>query len=159
EIANENLLFLTRASCYSLRVFSAKQALLLLINSDRISHDFRQCELTRSFPLQIAIRKFVEFSPEFEFRGFVSRGTLTACTAYHQFLFIPMLVNKKTEYSDCIVKYWNSKIKPLVKCTDYTFDVVVSCDLTQVWLIEINYPPPIASTVLFDWTNSNDRKI
>jgi len=148
---------LTRAMVASMKVTSSQHVLWSFLNSDRIAQDLRQCQLSNAFPISIAVRQFVSFKPEFEFRAFILDGNMTSCTQYHSLCFVPEIVKHKTKISILIYEFW-STIKENIKCKDYSIDFLVLPVEEKVIVIELNYPPPIASTCLFNWADPADRE-
>eukprot|EP01124_Arcella_intermedia_P014789 TRINITY_DN21361_c0_g1_i1.p1 TRINITY_DN21361_c0_g1~~TRINITY_DN21361_c0_g1_i1.p1 ORF type:complete len:492 (+),score=120.50 TRINITY_DN21361_c0_g1_i1:72-1478(+) len=153
------LRLLTRGIYKASEIQNYEEALWLLLNSDRIFEDFRMAQLLKTFPLKMAIREFTHFSTEYEFRAFVFNTKLTCATAYHQYSFVPELLQNKAVISSCIISFWESNVRSKVPFGDYTIDLVLSPSFLQATIIEINYPPPISSTILFDWNNPEDNHI
>jgi len=141
-----------------LKIFSAEEAILLLLGSERVFHDLHQAELTNSFPMKIAIRKFVEFDTVWEFRLFVSKGQPTAATAYHKLCYIKEIRNNKASIEARLLNHWSS-VKSTIKCEEYALDIALVPNSTNFYVIELNYPPPIASCILYDWSIAEDRNI
>lgn len=141
----------------SMKIIDADTAMDLLLMSDRVAQDLRQCQNMNLFPTFIVIRQFSPaLKPEFEFRLFVWDGVLTACSAYHKHLYIPHLHLNKTKLASVIKNYWELHINPKLgtRYHRYTLDLVVvptgaDYDIT---VIELNHPPPVADTCLFDFS-------
>jgi len=91
--------------------------------------------------------------------SFLTLISFTCCTAYHKTCYVVEIVTQKPKIAEVIYKFWENNLSPRVKCSNYTIDFVLSPTLESIHVIEINYPPPIAATILFDWSNENDRKI
>jgi len=45
----------------------------------------------------------------------------------------------------------------LIPISDYVIDFAVVED--KIWVVELNNPPPVAGTALFDWKDPTDRSI
>jgi hypothetical protein len=65
---------------------------------------------------------------------------------------------------DAIIKHLHDKfnqVKGLIDIRNYTIDFALSpsLDLSRSYVVEINHLPPEAGTSLFDWNNSDDRKL
>eukprot|EP01125_Pyxidicula_operculata_P019471 TRINITY_DN7076_c0_g1_i2.p1 TRINITY_DN7076_c0_g1~~TRINITY_DN7076_c0_g1_i2.p1 ORF type:complete len:1164 (+),score=133.05 TRINITY_DN7076_c0_g1_i2:1964-5455(+) len=142
----------------SLEIFSPIEALFLLLNSERISHDLRQDNDSSTF---LCVRSFEPIETFYEFRCFVWEGKLNCATSYHRSGFYPAVVENKRHISHTIQEYWNQRIKNNISRQIYTVDLYIhpsfAIDLCRV--VEINYPPPVASTILFDWYDTTDRRI
>lgn len=68
---------------------------------------------------------------------------MTACTNYYYYCYVPEMVPRKEEIRQRIQEYWNT-IKDCIKVDSYTIDFVLSPDLKEVKVIEINHLPPAA---------------
>ncbi|KAH3745028.1 carboxylic acid reductase [Pelomyxa schiedti] len=147
-----------RAHVMSMCVTHAMDAIRLLLHSQRVMHDLRTCEMLGTFPVYVAIRKFEVFDTEWEFRLFVARGNLNAASMYHKHCFVPEIIKRHGDIEKAIFTAWES-VAPKINCSDYTLDLVLSPNLSLLWVVEVNYPPPVASTILFDWNNPHDRTI
>jgi len=146
---NSNLIALAKTIFYSLKVRSGEEAMKLIIHSDRIDEDIISCQQLNTFPLQVFVRKFVDFDPLLEFRAFVSNSHLLGVTAYHKLLYVPFISDNKKQIGELIFNFWNTELKQKINCEDYAIDFVISKELDKVYVIELNYPPPIADTILF----------
>jgi len=148
---------ISKAQC----VFSGKDAMDLLLRSNRISDDIARGKLAQgdSFKTQLVVRKWADIEPELEFRVFVVRGEITAITQYHKKCYVPTIKNNKHHIQQQIISKFN-ELKSFVNAPDntYTIDFAVDKNLSAL-MIEVNDPPPTAGTSLFDWENENDKKI
>jgi len=66
----------------------------------------------------------------------------------------------KDQIEECIKKKFNL-VKDLIPEENYTIDFALSPDLDvdKTWIVEINNPPPVAGTSLFNWDLESDRNI
>jgi hypothetical protein len=123
------------AMCYSLCVTSGKEALKLLLNSQRIYIDLKNAELMNNkneFNVNIIIREWEDINPEYEFRAFINNSDMTCCTQYHNTCFVPELYKNKNYIKEFIYKFWDEKIKKLVDIEKYSIDFVLSKDLKNI---------------------------
>eukprot|EP01112_Ceratiomyxa_fruticulosa_P008077 TRINITY_DN2094_c0_g1_i2.p1 TRINITY_DN2094_c0_g1~~TRINITY_DN2094_c0_g1_i2.p1 ORF type:complete len:239 (-),score=50.86 TRINITY_DN2094_c0_g1_i2:264-980(-) len=92
------IIAITKAITKLLKARNGSEAVDLLVRSQRrILVDLTLQLLQQSeaeFHENIILRKFVELRPEFEFRGFVCNGKLTALSQYNSLCFVPELVTK-----------------------------------------------------------------
>jgi thioester reductase-like protein len=149
---------LLKAECSSLRVINARQGLLLFLDSSRIEEDLTSCELLHQYPLQCIVRKFVTIEPHLEFRLFVFSGKLNCASVYHKHCFIPFIVEHQTTIQKKLIEYWQL-ISEKITASHYALDIVFSTDLQSIRVVELNFPPPIASGILFNWYEPKDREI
>lgn len=96
---NRNLC-IVHAYHQALRVYNGREAMELLLNSTRIYNDLKQLVLESDsknpFECKVAIRKWFDIYPGFEFRGFVYKKKLNALSQYFETVFLQELVNTKT---------------------------------------------------------------
>eukprot|EP01126_Amoeba_proteus_P039559 TRINITY_DN4183_c0_g2_i2.p1 TRINITY_DN4183_c0_g2~~TRINITY_DN4183_c0_g2_i2.p1 ORF type:complete len:114 (-),score=22.62 TRINITY_DN4183_c0_g2_i2:13-354(-) len=97
------------------------------------------------------VRQFVSIPPEYEFRAFVMNGNLTATTTVPQLYYSSLLFKNRRRIGAIISNFWYRKIKEKVSFQDYTIDFALSSDLETIWVLELNYPPPITDTILFEY--------
>lgn len=145
----------TYAAYRALEVFSASDAFSLLLKSDRVFHDLLLCERLR-LPAQVCVRQFCEFDPEWEFRAFAFNGALTAISHYRLQCSAAVFA-QRDELSVRLRDFWDTQIRALIFVRDYSVDLVVHGG--EVRVVEVNYPAPIANSILFDWESSIDRMI
>ena len=157
---SDNLKQILQANIQSLRVRTVEDVFLTILQSERIFEDLRMCESFALFPIQFIARKFTQLEPHLEFRLFVFRKTLTACSIYHKHYFFPELLENKETICNTIVNFFPTIQDDLPDCLeDYALDVILHPSFKTLQIIELNYAPPIASCILFDWYNVEDRKI
>jgi len=112
----------------------------------------------KNFSLNIIIRKWENYLPEWEFRAFIINDEMVACSQYYSLCYIPEIANQKQKIAEHLRLYFDS-IKHLIPIKNYTIDFALFPDFSKIWVIEINHPPPIAGLCLFNWDNPEDRKI
>jgi len=154
----------TRTSSYTLRVVNGKEAARLLLRSQRVFTDISFALLAGGdkFDLQVVFREWCpEILPEWEFRAFVWNKHLTCCTQYYSDCYVPEMAAKKDLVAVRIQQFIQTEILPKLppQLHTLTVDLALSPDLSQVWLVEIGNPPPVAGTGLYDWDLEKDRKI
>jgi len=150
------------ASCKVLRVHSGKEAMYLMLYSDRVYSDITRMELANAgdAKIQVAVRRWdPRVVPALEFRAFVFGHTMTACTQYYKLVYDPNLAAHSKEISDLIRNYHDEHLKPLIPLADYTVDFAVTADFKECICVELNNLPPAAGTALFDWNNPQDRAV
>eukprot|EP00854_Cymbomonas_tetramitiformis_P009231 gene9231-10936_t len=170
-----------RAVWKTLCVSSAQEAMDLLLASDRMVEDIRMCQHL-DLPMKLVVRRWSEdIDPTLEFRLFVFGGKLTAGCSYHAGAFIPEVYDNSEVIASLLKGFWEENVAGAAPegCCDYTVDVVLAslpnrevltrrtkakcgfrytAEIPTVKLIEINYPPPVASTILFNWESPVDRR-
>lgn len=142
------------------RVTSGEDALLLFASSDRVAQDLRQAEALGLAPPAVVIRSFdLGIAPSREFRLFVHDGSLTACSLYsveHRSLQIG---KHRDELLEKVIRFWTDILQSRVP-SHCAVDIAFKSNLAYPPLvIEVNHPPPTASTVLFDWGDAIDRAV
>eukprot|EP01087_Luapelamoeba_hula_P023840 TRINITY_DN8860_c0_g1_i3.p1 TRINITY_DN8860_c0_g1~~TRINITY_DN8860_c0_g1_i3.p1 ORF type:complete len:471 (+),score=65.27 TRINITY_DN8860_c0_g1_i3:52-1464(+) len=162
EALIEDIVLFTRAGSLALKVTSGMEAIELLVRSQRTYEDISLLELIGgrdNFDMQLIVREWCEeLLPEWEFRAFVHNKEMTAMTHYYPFTYVPEIHEKKKEIEVRLLEFWAS-IKDRILLEDYTVDFAISPDLSKIWIVEINNPPPVAGVALFDWDSAADRKI
>lgn len=152
-----------RGASRALRVSSGAAALRFFLGSRRIHEDVTAMELrhggTPHWSLVIAVRLWdPRVEPEYEFRMVVHEGVVTAATQYSRILYVPELAAKKAEIARALLEH-HGRVKHLIPVPSYVMDVALSPELNWATIVELNHPPPVAGTALFDWQNEADREI
>jgi hypothetical protein len=142
----------------ALKVLNGKEAMFLLTNSQRIYHDLTslllESDKDHPFKLVLAVRKWIQIYPGFEFRGFVYQNKLNALTQYFETICVPELVKTK-EFVQGRITTLFSKIGPLLKKLDnYVIDFCMLKD-GKIMLIELNHFSPTTGTALFSKEDYN----
>mmetsp|Transcript_17272 Transcript_17272/g.51057 ORF Transcript_17272/g.51057 Transcript_17272/m.51057 type:complete len:471 (+) Transcript_17272:220-1632(+) len=159
-----------RASWAAMHVHTGRDALTLLLRSDRVYKDILCHELfcarpgaASEFRLDVFVHGwFPRLDPEFEFRGFVKGGVRTALTAYNPWLYNEVIHRQRDRVLQIIEALWgkvDAKIPDGMQ--DYTIDFAVDPSLNgDVWVVEVNNTlPPMAGSCLFKYSHPIDRKI
>eukprot|EP01112_Ceratiomyxa_fruticulosa_P009716 TRINITY_DN2547_c0_g1_i12.p1 TRINITY_DN2547_c0_g1~~TRINITY_DN2547_c0_g1_i12.p1 ORF type:complete len:395 (+),score=74.77 TRINITY_DN2547_c0_g1_i12:744-1928(+) len=150
-------------SMKSLCVKTGKQALLLLLCSDRIRDDLSV--ITRLFPFgfeppSVVIREWDENviqSPYREFRCFVCNNSLNAISQYDHLSYYPVLIEKREEIEGDIRLFFENVLRePLKTHESYVFDVFYGQD-RRCKLIELNSFGSFSGGCLFEW--GSDKEI
>lgn len=142
------------------RVRSGEEAIELLSSSNRVQTDLSLGFLTHGQSLPVVIREWEDIHPEYEFRVFVVRNQVTAITQYHAALYVPEMVENKERVVELILLEFEA-VKGKLRAPEdtYTIDFVICPDFSRARVIEINDPPPVAGTALFNWDDENDRRL
>jgi len=143
-----------QASYEALMVTSGKEALDLLLNSQRICEDFTErIDYADKFCENIVIRKWVTFDWQMELRGFVYNNHLNGLSQYTHFMFLPKLYEQKDKVQEQILNFWESRCKaPLAHLKSYIIDFVL-CDDGTIWVIELNPFDSLTNGTLYRWTH------
>jgi len=145
----------------SLKISNGKEAVDLLINSERVNADikiaFELFEGTQSWNLQLAVRKWIEHNISMEFRGFVFQRQLTALSQYFDMLYLPEVVSQKSKLLKLIQKKFDeiSNVIPYDNCV-VDFVVIGDEEHPSVLVIEFNPWNRFTSASLFDWKKDID---
>ncbi|GAB5363689.1 hypothetical protein AAMO2058_000905600 [Amorphochlora amoebiformis] len=120
------------ASWKALKCYTAKQAMDLLLRSERIYVDILQHELftkgdkDRKFNLNAHVAPFKEtFDPSLEFRGFVAGGKRTAITAYSPFVYDEKIVKEKKKIWEKIDEIW-TQAEAKLTLKDYSIELAMT---------------------------------
>lgn len=155
----------TRANVRCLRVHSAREALGLMLNSNRVHEDLQMMVKLTTLPddatiTQIVIRKWEHILPEFEFRAFIFNRKLTALTQYYKTTYVPQM-GEQREKLEQLMKNFYSETEHLIpsRILDYVVDYAVDPGSGKIWIVEINTPPPVAGQALFDWDDATDKNV
>ncbi|XP_046561507.1 cell division cycle protein 123-like [Haliotis rubra] len=153
---NIQITCLLRAAFEGLKVKTAEDVVDMMLRSERIYQDMLLAlKIESRFEENFVVRKFVDVDVDMEFRGFVFGGELVALSQYNYLIFSQRLLNTGDHLKDIICKYFNDKVRPLMKEQDfptaYIIDFAVCDNGDKLWVIEIN---PFAETTdggLFSW--------
>lgn len=161
-----------RAIIAAQEICSGTEALELLRRSQRVEADLVLGQVANlgDASSRLVLRKWdSRIDPLCEVRAFVCQGRVTAITQYYATCLVPQLRRERDNISRLVcdtVAEVDNRIGHLVPIDDeclapfYVVDLALISDpgvshFTQALLIEINPPPPISGTVLFDY--SRDR--
>jgi len=134
----------------SLKVFSGKEALNLLIDSYRIREDLRaDVEYPDFFKSKLVVRKFVHVDLSLEFRGFVSNKKLTALSQYESGVFFKKLVPKKKMIEKEIVQFFEKEVKDNIALSSYVIDFCIVDG--KVMIVDLNPFHANTGGGLFTW--------
>ncbi|TCD71477.1 hypothetical protein EIP91_008857 [Steccherinum ochraceum] len=149
-----------------LKCMSPADVYLLLKSSDFVLHDldpervFDGCEHASStenpppYELELVLRKWYPVDRSRELRCFVRRETLIGISQrdpnYYDFWNEEDTRNKVL---DAVTSYWETNIKGKWEATDgnYTFDLLLTRDLTRAHIIDFNPYAPQTDPLLFTY--------
>ena len=154
---NSRLIAIVKSSILGLKVISGKEAMELLLDSQRVYDDLitaLQFSKKKGFTQKIFIREWIDIPIDMEFRGFVHKKNLNAISQYYHYLLFPNLPKQIPIIEKRIKEFYDS-IKNKITLDSFIIDVAVLKD--RVILIELN--PFFLGTdpCLFSW--KTDRKI
>jgi len=156
-----NMHAFTIACQKTLQVRSGKEAVSLLYQSNRASHDVRLQKLhlgEENFSMNVVAREWHDIPTIWEFRTLVYNNEITVITHYYENCYVKEIVEREEE----IVRRIRAKfeeLNKLIPIDTYTIDFCVDPNSDKVWLIEVNNPPPIAGVSFLDYKNEEERKI
>jgi len=101
-----------------------------------LAHRTVICE-GEEFVMKLVVRKWVEISPELEFRAFVHKGQLNGITQYYKACFSPTIASQKAQMEKDMVKFWQNNLKDKIKVESYVIDFAWTPN--KVYLIELNH--------------------
>jgi len=154
-----------RSSLRSLMVKSGKEAVSLLLSSQRVYDDLllalhRVREKGVEWEMEVIIREWSDIDPATEVRVFVVDRKIVALSQYQEMYFIPQFndPNFRKEYESNIFSLFSS-LSASLPFDDCTLDFAVDRRTKNLSIIEINPPPPLAGTPFFSWNSPEDRQI
>ena len=119
-----------------LKVDNAKEALNLLLTSERIHLDLNDW-IKEGGKETLALREFCEnLSDDLEFRAFIYDNKLTAITQYDHYIKFEHIIKNKEKYQKLMHDYWNKNIKNIIKIPNYSIDFAIIND--EVIAIEMS---------------------
>lgn len=160
---SEKILFLRRTAWLGMKVTTGREAVALLLRSERVYADLLQAELFQTqpgkgqFAISVCVSKFFEgIDPNWEFRGFVSKGQRTGLTVYSPWVYTSVMIEHKEAILSVILGLWE-RATPLVDSSDFSIDFAVTWSERHVYIVEINaFLPPLAGSGLFSMGNKDD---
>lgn len=173
ERLGEDCKIIRHASLFALRINSGEEALQMLLRSDRIYMDLLQAELFKSSKSndthannEVLINMYIfdffdDLNPDYEFRGFVSKGIKTCLSTYNPYVYDLEIIENKSRILDKILEVWDKiDIEFGALSQNYSLDFAMSNNFQNVYLIEINnFLPPLAGSGLFNYYDDKDRNI
>jgi hypothetical protein len=146
---NSKLLALYGAATEAMGCASAADAMHLLTHSNRIQDD-----LVSMTGLNLCVRQFVSFLPEYEIRGFVWSGKLTALTQYNQFVVSERL-KKNAAAAEAACRWcFENVIAKRIELSRFAIDFVVieqADGSFKAFVVELNPLAEFTGFGLFDW--------
>jgi hypothetical protein len=142
NIIHDEYLTFARALGRSLKIKTGKEALDLLLNSERVNVDIRnELEYGEDFEMKIILRQWDDYLIyEAEFRCFVYDNNLTAISQYDYNLCVSSIINNQKLIPELIKAFFDEKIKKkLESYKNYVIDVGFTDDeFKELKVIEIN---------------------
>jgi len=177
-----------RAIIAAQEVHTGREALELLRHSQRVEADLVVGQMANSGDAssQLVIRRWDRrVDPLCEVRAFVRGGRVTAISQYYSTCLVPDLLRQPEQVCRLVceaVGEIHSRIKHLVpddpQCAApfYAVDFALifseassnskadsgsqpQAHFERALLVEINPPPPVSGTVLFNWNDADDRAL
>ncbi len=154
---NSRLIAIVKSSILGLKVSSGKEAMDLLLDSQRVYDDLvtaLQFSKKKGFTQKIFIREWIDIPIDMEFRGFIHKKNLNSISQYYHYLLFPNLPKQIPIIEKRIKEFYNT-IKNKITLESFIIDFAILKD--KVILIELN--PFFLGTdpCLFSW--KTDRKI
>lgn len=142
----KNLLII-KAQKYGLRVESGKEALDLLLSSERIRNDLEDC-LKFKYEPKVIIRKWLDIPEYLEFRGFIRKRKIVGLSQYFYFCKFEQIHKNKDRIESQIGTFFE-EIKDKLHLESCILDFAFYKD--RVLVLELN-PFFIGSgSCLFNW--------
>jgi len=162
DLLNLKVCGLFQSHLEALKMTSGKQALDLLLRSQRIyedlklgikkyEQDIKNKETT--FDIQIIVRQWVTVPISGEFRGFVYAKELTALSQYFDSCYFPELIKNESKILSRIQEFF-TKIKKSIPLSNYIIDFALTSE--NIYIIELNPFAPTTDACLFTWTQDED---
>jgi len=147
-----------------LKCTSPADIYLLLKSSDFVSHDLNQeavfegCGLSTAsdsvpmYELELVLRKWYPVDRSRELRCFVRQEILLGISQrdpnYYEYLNEPSTQEKVTA---AVKKFWETNIKGKLATGDYTFDILLTRDLSRAHILDFNPYAPRTDPLLFSY--------
>jgi len=163
---NDKLICYVEAYTLSMMITSGEEALNLLCESERIYEDFELALDRPNFNVQLIVREWIDIKIEYEFRGFVVNGVLTAVSQYSDPCYFEDLIKNKSKCEKQILDFFKNTLKDTIPINSYIIDFALvplpeNEDQFKIWVIELNpyndYEGCGAGSCLFDW--KKDREV
>jgi hypothetical protein len=159
--ANHRLRAFCDLSIMSLRVSSGEAAVNLFVSSERVFRDVIEALAAREacgFTQKVVVREWEPLlDQEFEFRGFVTGGKLTALSQYNHMVHFPEQVKRKAELLHAIAAFWETSVRDRLAAqyARYIVDFAVLRD-GRVIVIELNPFDNHTGAGLYSWGSEKD---
>lgn len=135
----------------SMLISSGADAMHMLLSSERVYSDLLDF-LEYGEVEQVVLRRWVpEMTLRFEFRCYIRRNKMIACSQYDHYGFYPDVVNQKERILESIESEWKS-IHPLLRVSDYVADFLFVPETGKSMLIELSPLRPCTGAAFFRWT-------
>ncbi len=150
----------TKAMNKAMKIQNGKQALQLLLNSERMSTDISK-NLSFGedhFHSKLIIREWddnIVENPQLEFRCFVHEGKLNAVTQYFSDTYFSPILKNKQQIEERIKTFFNQTAAHIIPHPSYVLDLFVLDE--DIKIIEINPFHIGAGAGKFSW--AKDRQI
>lgn len=159
-IANADANLISTVARELFRVDSGKAILALCLKSSRVMSDL---EKARGRGSVLVLREFNLCLPEFEFRCFVYRRTLTAVSQYCYSQYFPEMLERRPQIEAAITAFF-AKTMPLYPMENFVCDLFLQFDggnssIPKVEIVELNPFFNDTGALLFSWKSEQDRKI
>ena len=155
-----------RSSLRSLRVRTSEEAMDLLFESQRIFDDLlvyqsRVSHGIMRWDMEVLVREWDDIDPACEVRAYVMNGRVTAMGQYQMTYFVPFFLDGHfRESMQSAIFALIDQILPHLPFKDFAIDFApLQSDHSKIQIIEINPPPPMAGTPMFQWADEEDRSI
>eukprot|EP00035_Acanthoeca_spectabilis_P023431 m.449351 g.449351 ORF g.449351 m.449351 type:complete len:335 (-) comp19805_c0_seq1:91-1095(-) len=162
--ANLRLRAFCELSIQTLRITTGKDAVKLLLSSERVFRDLIEALTARAecnFSQKMVIREWCEqLDQEFEFRAFVYNNTLTALSQYNHMVHFPEQVKQRETLLQRITQFWEAHVRDKLKAkyVHYIVDFAVLRN-GQVIVIELNPFDNATGAGLYDWGSERDLAV
>lgn len=160
SIQNLVTIAFTKAMNKAMKIQNGKQALQLLLNSERISSDIsKNLSFGEShFNSKLILREWNDAlveHPEREFRCFVHESNLNAVTQYFSDTYFNPILENRQQFEEQITTFFNQTAKHIIPHPSYVLDLFVLDD--DIKIIEINPFHIGAGAGKFSW--AKDRSV
>ncbi|KAH3756146.1 cell division cycle protein 123-like [Pelomyxa schiedti] len=155
-VANAKMLAIGKARWEALRCTSGKEAMEMILNSERVFMDLMEAiETEELWDQYVVVRKWEpKLIADMEFRAFVYNGKLTAISQYNHYVYIPLLVAHHDRILEALIAYWTAQVEPVTKdLPNYIVDLgfLKFEPEPELCVIELNPYRDTTGAALFDW--------
>jgi len=151
------IIAVNRACCLACRMTNGDDAMDLLVRSDRVDRHLtaRKEDVGDAIKINIVVRRWVDFRPELEFRGFVYNRKLTAVTHYYKFCYVREVIERKEAIVLQIQTFFDEHLCETIPATTYVIDFAF-LPTEELIVVELNPFALNTSPGLFDWKKDED---